>query len=174
MPLEEEEHDHNGVPASCSPTPGENVNDREALPAVPITTSTPSVLARTPPSDRSSPLIRPVRPPPTFGCALPPPSNDLDPLRELQSSIGARPATMDAHRHRQTLDRDLRLDPQMYNWLEFGVMPGLGHLLSPLRSAVLISLIIKTRAWVSRDLATMALDQITTGKLVCQRIICYP
>ena len=124
MPLEEEEHDRNGVHAARSPTPGENVNGREELPAAPIATSTPSVMVCNPPPNRSSPLIRPVRHPPTFGCALPPPANDLDPSRELQSFIGTRSATMDALRHRQTLARDLRLGPQLYSWMVFGVMPG--------------------------------------------------
>ena len=45
-------------------------------------------------------------------------------MRELQSYIGTRPANVDALLRGQTPARDLRLEPQLYNWLAFGFSPG--------------------------------------------------
>ena len=46
------------------------------------------------------------------------------PLRELQSIIGTRPANVDPLLRRRAPARDLRLEPQIYNWMAFGIAPG--------------------------------------------------
>ena len=88
----------------------------------------PNVIALIPPGIRSKPKIRPSRPPPIMGRALPPPATAVtpvdDPLRALQSYIGTRPANVDDRFHRKMLARDIRLEPQLYRWLVFGLSPG--------------------------------------------------
>ena len=86
--------------------------------------------SRPPPVQKKGTSHRPARPPPITTCARPPitappvVSASVDPLRELQSPIGPRPANFDAFLRRQTLARDLRLEPQLYNWLAMGKSPG--------------------------------------------------
>ena len=81
----------------------------------------------TPPKQAAA-FVRPVRPPPKLvGCALPTPTVARGPFRELQETIGARPAAMESLLRRKLFARDLRIDPMMYNWLVFGVMPGAAH-----------------------------------------------
>ena len=156
--------------ANTLPESTENVADREETKPPAERTTSPIAVSITPPSDRGSPTVRPVRTHPMMGCALHPPANDHqpvdDPLRELRSYIGIRPADIEAVRHRQMLARDLRLRPQLYNWLVFGLIPGSPLLLSPFLEVVTITRASSQHARVSRDLVTLALGQISTAWLV--------
>ena len=87
-----------------------------------------TTIAKEPPTNRSPPVFRHARPTPVMGCDAPPKASAVtispDPLREFRSYIGTQPEHSVALRHHQTLVRDLRIGPQLYNWSVFGLAPG--------------------------------------------------
>ena len=72
-------------------------------------------------------------------CQLPP-NTAIGPMREMQSLIGALQANFEALLRRLNLARDLRFEPQLYNWLVVGITPGRPRRLYPAMVAISITL----------------------------------